>query len=477
MNVTTSANWRRPPVGIVRVERSLCSELEKLYGDRFKRCIWQNGAFVEWSSDSGVDLKATKPQRPPAGGSATGLKEPPLIFPLLPRRQALIAVAQGFLSLLPGRVRPYFNRVLYQIRPRVIRLLSSAWLTRFKARVNGKATLSAQTPRVHRKANGSGPFAPGDVLISVGLDWDHPFYREFFFLRKEQQIKVVTCCYDLIPVLYPQYCVGEVAGLFTSYFLEIADGSDLMLCISKQSERDLKSMLARTGGAQPQTHVFPLGDNVPVADGAGISQTVKDVCREPFILFVSTIERRKNHEVLYRAYHLLCQEGKRSHLPKLVFVGMQGWGVADLMKDIELDPSTRDLVVRLNHVTDAELRVLYDAARFCVFPSLYEGWGLPVGEALSLGKVVLSSDRGSLPEVGDNLVHYIDPWNPRAWADEMYRVATDDAWRAAWEQKVRTQYCIRTWADAGKSVHDAIECNLGVSASSTPQPGPQSINV
>jgi glycosyltransferase involved in cell wall biosynthesis len=94
---------------------------------------------------------------------------------------------------------------------------------------------------------------------------------------------------------------------------------------------------------------------------------------------------------------------------------------------------------------------------FCVFPSLYEGWGLPVGEALSLGKVVLCSDRGSLPEVGGDLVRYIDPWNTRTWADELHRMATDDAWRLGWEEKTQTKYNVRTWVEGAASVRAALD--------------------
>lgn len=457
MNVTTSANWQRPPVGIVRVERSLCAELEEIYGERFKRCIWRNGVFVEWAAESNIEKDGSRHQQKQLKKASQNDVGLPLMFPLLPRRQAMIAVGQGLLSLMPNRVRPYANRFLYRLRPRLVKLLTGSWFSRFKERFRPKGSLPAKSVQAQSTSGKSKVFSSGDILISVGLDWDHHFYKEFYFLRKEQGVRVVTCCYDLIPVLYPQYCVGEVAGLFSSYFLEIADGSDLVLCISKQSEKDLTEMLDRTGGARPMTHVFPLGDNVPVAESEEISSAVKEICKEPFVLFVSTIERRKNHEVLYRAYHLLCQEGKRDRLPRLIFVGMQGWGVGDLLKDIELDPLTRDLILRLNHVTDAELRALYDAAIFCVFPSLYEGWGLPVGEALSLGKPVIGSDRGSLPEVGGDLVRYVDPWNPRAWADEIYRMATDEVWRAEWEQKAKTQYQVRTWAKAASSVVNAIQ--------------------
>jgi glycosyltransferase involved in cell wall biosynthesis len=257
--------------------------------------------------------------------------------------------------------------------------------------------------------------------------------------------------------MYPQYCVSDVATMFTSYFLEVADGSDLVLCISKQSEKDFNELLTRTGGACPATHVFPLGDNVPDASNEEISSVVQSVCQTPFILFVSTIERRKNHEVLYRAYHLLCEQGKHATLPKLIFVGMQGWGVGELLKDIELDPQTREKIVRLNHVNDTELRALYESALLCVFPSFYEGWGLPVGEALAMGKAVLCSNRGSLPEVGGDLVKYVDPWCPRTWADELLKMVEDDAWRNEWEQKVRDNYNIRTWASAAQSVKKSLD--------------------
>lgn len=456
MNMTTSANWQRPPVGIVRVERSLCAEFEKMYGARFRCCIWRDGTFVEWSSKSGAEQSVpasapTEESKPQA--VSTDL---PLMFPLLSRRQAAAVLAQGFLSLMPASFRPFLNRVMHGLRPRIAYLLRRPRLRRWLDRT-GRPVAMAAVPTRPLSRSKQTLFSPGDVLISVGLDWGHDFYKDFYFLRKEQQVRVVTCCYDLIPVIYPQYCVGEVAGIFTSYFLDVADGSDLVLCISKQTEKDFLEMLDRTGGAKPKTHVFPLGDNVPVANTEEISPAVREICREPFILFVSTIERRKNHEVLYRAYHLLCAEGKRDELPKLLFVGMQGWGVGDLLKDIELDPLTRDLIVRLNHVTDAELRALYDAAKFCVFPSLYEGWGLPVGEALSLGKAVLCSDLGSLPEVGGDLVRYVDPWNTRAWADEIFRMATDDVWRSEWGLKAKEEYQLRTWAEGAMSVKDAID--------------------
>ena len=459
MNVTTSAHWQRPPVGIVRVERSLNAELAKLYGTTLRQCIWQGQQFVAWTPDTEKNAQQHASKATSQAVMQQTESDLPPVFPILPKRQALKTLAQSLLSLMPGRLQPVTNRLLHTLKPRFVR-----WLERYKQKKLSAMSRQLVKPSPAGLSEKSAEsdamgeiFAPGDILISVGLDWDYSYYKEFYKLRQTSKIKIVTCCYDLFPVLYPQYCVSDVAAHFTSYFLDVADGSDLVLCISMQSEKDLNNMLARTGGARPPTWVFPLGDNVPQADHHGVSTNIQDLCKEPFILYVSTIERRKNHEILYRAYHLLCAAGHKEKLPRLVFVGMQGWGVGDLMKDIELDPMVANSILRLNHVTDTELKALYEASMFCVFPSLYEGWGLPVGEALAMGKVVLASDRGSLPEVGGELVKYIDPWSAQAWAQAILEMVEDTEGRHNWEKKVQEKYDIRTWQSAAKSVQTAIE--------------------
>lgn len=471
MNISTSANWTRPPVGIVRVEREAEAGLAQLYGERFHRCIWKGGRFVSWGDEDNEQKKA------PEGANAQGreairaTKVLPWMFPVLTRREALRALVQGLLSLMPMSLRPFFNRMLYRARWRVVALANKPvifrWLRYLANRVRQdnleQLTQNAsQYLPTHVDDSEDAPpiFERGDILISLGLDWDGQYYKQFYCLRRDFGVRVVTCCYDLIPVFFPQYCVGEVADIFTGYFLDIADGSDLVLCISQQSEKDFLALMDRTGGRKPKTHVFPLGDNVPLSnDVAGelISDQVTSLCKEAFLLFVSTIERRKNHEVLYRAYHLLASRGKAHLLPKLVFVGMQGWGVNDLMKDLELDPLTRGLIIRLNHVSDVELNALYRHALACLFPSLYEGWGLPVGEALAMGKVVLCSGQGSLPEVGGDLVRYIDPWHPEAWASEIWKLVTDIDGRIAAEMRVRETYKSRKWSDAAASIKHAMD--------------------
>ena len=411
MNITTSANWKRPPVGIVRVEQAICEELGRIFGeDRFKRCVWLDGQFIEYA--------------PPNSSVSDDV------------RKAVDSVLPDSASFDLARL--FLAKVFSELKPK----------DQDKSLQHISLTVPAHPGCAYKPS-------PGDVLVSIGLDWDQSYLSEFYRLRKEMGVRVVTCCYDLIPVLFPQYCVGEVAQKFKEYFIDLSWGSDVVLCISEQTRRDYTALCSQLGAPERKTLVIPLGDNVPIENG-DISEQINALIEEPYILFVSTIERRKNHEVLYRAYHLLVQAGYSKNLPKLVFVGMPGWGVGDLLKDIELDPLTKGLILQFNHVNDAELNILYKRACFCVYPSLYEGWGLPVGEALALGKLVVASDCGSLPEVGGDLVKYVDPWNPKAWAKAILDLIENPAEVAAAEKIIREKYQTRSWRQTGIVLASAV---------------------
>ena len=98
---------------------------------------------------------------------------------------------------------------------------------------------------------------------------------------------------------------------------------------------------------------------------------------------------------------------------------MPGWGVDGLLSDLRLDFRIKPYVKILNHVSDGDLALLYQYAEFTVFPSLYEGWGLPIAESLAFGKFCLASNAASIPEVGGALVEYLDPWDLPAWAERL----------------------------------------------------------
>src|SRR5450759_2114700 len=95
---------------------------------------------------------------------------------------------------------------------------------------------------------------------------------------------------------------------------------------------------------------------------------------------------------------------------RLVFVGRHGWATDDLVREIETNPLTRETIVILHHASDALLALLYRSCAFVVFPSLYEGFGLPLAEALGYGKLCISSGAAALAEVGGlSLIHISEP--------------------------------------------------------------------
>jgi glycosyltransferase involved in cell wall biosynthesis len=219
----------------------------------------------------------------------------------------------------------------------------------------------------------------------------------------------------LIPILYPQYCLPRVAKIFKKYFLDLSETSDIVFCDSKCSQQDFINFIKSLGGKVASSSVIRLGCEIPTNQDSSIPQLME----QEFILFVSTIERRKNHDVLYKAYHNLLKKHNKNKIPKLVFVGRKAWGVSELLSDINLDPVTKDQILILSNISDEQLSWLYKKALFVCYPSFYEGWGLPISEALLHGKFVLASNTSSIPEIAGNLVEYVDPYSATEWESKL----------------------------------------------------------
>jgi glycosyltransferase involved in cell wall biosynthesis len=250
--------------------------------------------------------------------------------------------------------------------------------------------------------------------------------------------------------------VGDVSARFARYFADLAWCADHVLCISDCSKRDLTQLLKALGATVPRMEVVKLGSNIlPYEQAESDAVTgLTDILGRKFILFVSTIERRKNHETIYRAYLQLIDAGLLD-LPLLVFIGMSGWGVTDMLADLRLDPRIKPYIRIFNDVPDADLSWAYHNAYFTVFPSLYEGWGLPVAESLAHGKFCLASNAGSLPEVGGDLIDYVDPWDVPEWASKIEFYIKNPKVLLARETKIKSEYKVIQWRSCASSVFES----------------------
>jgi len=175
---------------------------------------------------------------------------------------------------------------------------------------------------------------------------------------------------------------------------------------------------------------------------------------ERFLLFVGTIEPRKNLATLLHAYARL-PEADRAACP-LILAGGMGWMSAELPALIRALGLESD--VRLpGYLPASDLVLWYNAARAFVYPSVFEGWGLPVTEALACGSPVLPSNVSSLPEAAGAAGITLDPLDVPAWSEALRRCIHDDAWCAAQQAIALEQAGRFQWKDTAQAAIKSYE--------------------
>ncbi len=140
---------------------------------------------------------------------------------------------------------------------------------------------------------------------------------------------------------------------------------------------------------------------------------------KPYILFVGTLEPRKNVQTLIKAFDELKKKHDLPH--QLVLIGRAGWLYEDIFKTIKQSRNKNDIKC-LGYVEDKDLPILMNGAKVFVYPSFYEGFGLPILEAMQCGTPVITSNTSSMPEVGGDACLYIEPEDVTGLADQIYRV-------------------------------------------------------
>jgi glycosyltransferase involved in cell wall biosynthesis len=229
------------------------------------------------------------------------------------------------------------------------------------------------------------------------------FHSTYFpipkILQKNKTIIKFLTVYDLIPVLYPQYFSGRKVRQVKTALHSLAP-SDFAICISQSTKNDLCNLLKFD---PDRAFVIPLaasGSFSPCKDLQRIHEVKKryGIPAEQYILSVGTLEPRKNIKQLIFAFQRLLEQEKINDL-NLVLVGAgsgaHGKGLEELINSHKLEKR----VILTGYIPDQDLAPLYSGALVFVYPSLYEGFGLPPLEAMQCGTPVITSNTSSLPEV------------------------------------------------------------------------------
>ena len=166
-----------------------------------------------------------------------------------------------------------------------------------------------------------------------------------------------------------------------------------------------------------------------------------------FVLFVSTIEPRKNHLGAFAAWLALLRRHGPARIPTLVCVGKRGWDCDGIYARLASSPLLQRRAMIISDVTDDELAALYRHCRFTLYPSFYEGWGLPITESLCHGRVPLVARNSSLAEAGGEFAQYFDLDSKASLIGALERMIFDDAHRAALEARIAQDFQPRHWTD------------------------------
>jgi glycosyltransferase involved in cell wall biosynthesis len=169
-----------------------------------------------------------------------------------------------------------------------------------------------------------------------------------------------------------------------------------------------------------------------------------------YLIFVGTIEPRKNLTCLLKAFEVVCAEGLTDGL---VIVGRRGWLYGDFFAALERSPA-RDAVMLPGYVADQDLPAMYTGAQALVFPSLYEGFGLPVLEAMACGIPALASSASSVPEVGGEAALYFDPTDAGEVIEAVRRVLRDATLQEEMRMQGLAQAARFSWERAAEETAD-----------------------
>jgi len=276
-----------------------------------------------------------------------------------------------------------------------------------------------------------------------------------FSCVKDHQAKIVFTLYDFTPIVYPNFTTEENRLICFEGIFNASIFADHCIAISEYTKKTFLDYFPHY--PEDRITVIRLGTRPTIKIVKSPMLRKKTLNKfnitDEFWLGVGTIEPRKNYKQLIDAYREL-----NDHRP-LVIAGGMGWLEPDLnerVKQLEMQERVRFL----GYVSDEELSALYSSCFAFIYPSYYEGFGLPVLEAMSCGAAVITSNTSSLPEVGGDAVLYVTPSSKNSLLRTMRLLISNSNLIQELRIKSRKRAMEFSWADAARKTLDVYEETL-----------------
>lgn len=286
-----------------------------------------------------------------------------------------------------------------------------------------------------------------------------PYFASPFF----PPTRTVVTIHDLIPMILPLYRGSRPVRLYTQLVAAAARRADAVIADSECSSRDIMRLL---GISPSRVHVVSLAADAryaPVEDVSAVRR--KYALPEKFLLYLGGFDQRKNVQVIIEAFSLLSefyQDGWRLVLGGLL-LGRDSTFFPHPTRIAQEVGLPEDAIRYIGWVVEADKPALYSSAAAFLFPSLYEGFGLPPLEAMACGTPVISSDASSLPEIVGDAGLQVGPGSPLAWAESIRAVLTDENRRNEMRERGKVQAAKFSWTRTAKETL-AVYHSLGSAA-------------
>ena len=291
----------------------------------------------------------------------------------------------------------------------------------------------------------------GCVFLNVshhGVNEDHPVIS---LPGKRQYIFFL---HDLIPIQNPEHVRPGDDIQHEKRLLIMSGLAKLIICNSNYTMNSLKEWAQKCEIDLPRLVVCPLA-----ASGNMLYKpsAINLAHNRPYFIYVSTIEPRKNHITLLHTWRRLIDlHGDRT--PDLVLVGKRGWNNEDTFRYIDQNSKIRKRVRELGSVSDETLWYLIANARALLFPSVNEGWGLPVSEAQLFNKTLVCSDIPALREASAGEAIFLDPFSVQQWVETVSRLTQEPEPFVDNISKNKTRW---TWKDHFSIIDKVVTEEIG----------------
>jgi len=264
-----------------------------------------------------------------------------------------------------------------------------------------------------------------------GLDNFHVYHSPFYPIPKEirgvKNLQRFITIHDMIPVIYPQFFTSGNKEFFEKILNSIKP-DDWVICMSYATKDDL---LKYVNIAPARVFVLYSAANkkifYPCLDPQKIIETGRKygIPDKPYVMTLNTLEPRKNMELVIRAFSKIVNSNNLNEIC-LVLVGDKGWHFNTIFEEASKNKILKDRIIFTGYVEDEDLAALYSGAECFLYPSFYEGFGLPVLEAMQCGAPVITSNTSSLPELVGDAGLMISPDDEAGLCEAILNVLNDD---------------------------------------------------